>query len=147
MGYFEDFEIIWRQNKKPWPSYPRQSRSLRGTALYNELARLSVVTNDNRFDAAMDALHEHRIIDEDLNYTNRRPPKEQRFHDDYAAGVVELVNLALKAQQLRGSKVSKRKAFAEIAACLGHPGNSFDAAVKDIEKLFGKQAPHQLSNQ
>jgi len=85
-GYLAELELLWRQKRKAGrmpgrrafdisnpPPKLRRSQALRGPDLVNELIRLAVWTGDGRFEGALDALIEHRIVDRNHNFLAWEP--------------------------------------------------------------------------
>jgi hypothetical protein len=133
-SYLAELEDAWRRNRQR--DKHRRSlirpKSLRGRDLVTELGRLYVTTKDPRFENAIFALFDRDIIDSKLNFTRWQPP--------------EYVEIDAKRDKMLATIISKlisngksvRRACAECAATTGHRAASFDAAVKDLQKLHAK---------
>jgi hypothetical protein len=132
MSYLTALESSWRKNKMRPEKELRRPKSLRGRDVVYELERLFVMTKDPRFEAAICALFHHRAIDEKLNFTRWRPPSYEKLD------VKKNAMMAAFISKLVSDGKSLRRACAECAAFTGHQASSFNAAVKDLEKLYSK---------
>jgi hypothetical protein len=100
----KELEERWKHNKKwePWSHNKRQKpalphsfvtisdggvehrpaerpQGLRGPDFVHELARLGGVYWDVRFLNAVEALHEHGIVDGKFHFTNKKEPTRQQL--------------------------------------------------------------------
>jgi hypothetical protein len=141
-NYFAELERNWRHNKKtsvlkeifgPYPSILQRAKSLRGPDLVQELQRLSAITKDARFDGALLALIEHRIIDgKTSNFLPQEMPSPmhtQRLEAMLCAGV----------HMAKSYGLSLRHACAITAAEMGWPATSFAAATKAVELIYRRR--------
>lgn len=130
MGYFEDLRGVWQSKKgRPHGSEIKRPKSIRGRDFVNELLRLSVLTKDRRFDAALKALLEHGIIDARMNFARWTPPELAKMDKEEE----RIMLIAIRFLMDHG--MSQRRACATIAANAGLMANSFDAAVRRLELI------------
>lgn len=135
-SYLDALEKEWRTRRRAEPGQGwTRPRALRGRDFVLELKRLFHLTQDPRFDWAVDALAERGIIDKNLNFTRWQPPAAMKHQEQrYNSVVVSLVTVKMTEE-----RKSLRRACAETAAAAGHPAASFEAAVKDLElRVRGK---------
>ena len=96
-----------------------------------ELGFLTRLTGDRRFEDAVDAVAELGLIDEDCNWhrdpvTKMPPPPLENLKDI----------IFFKTQSSIEKGKTLRLACAEAAVKLGMFGHSFEAACKEIERLW-----------
>jgi hypothetical protein len=99
--------------------------------LMNELALLYNITRDIRFYDARKALWENRLL-------TSRGAWRKKFDGDRGEharkGYHDTVVLSVRDSIKEG--ISLRMACAETVAVTGIPGHSFEAACKDVERLY-----------
>ena len=135
MGYLDDLERVWRAKRKSVDSLTQdRPRALRGRDFVFELTRLSVLAADKRFIAAIDALFEHKIIDRHMNFTRWRPAVLAKQDEEMNLIIINTINVMIE-----NGRKSLRRACAELAADLGSPGASFEAARKQLEILYASR--------
>ena len=78
------------------------------------------------------ALFDHGIIDEKFSFTRWQSPEHKKRDAKIRAMIVKII------ADLVSSGKSVHRACAECAAIVGHQAASFDAAVKDLERLYAK---------
>jgi hypothetical protein len=137
--YFAELERIWQQNRGSqvqkyfdleFFGRPRP-KALRGPDLVHEFIRLAALTEDTRFQDAIFALIEHRIVDRNYNFLPWEPRWRRQGKDK-----IELLTIAaIHDLQLR-CRSSLRRACAVLAAHTGWPAQSFAAAIKHLELLY-----------
>jgi hypothetical protein len=137
MTYLADLEVIWQcgKDQKKRREKPSSVNLLTGLHLAKVLSTLSLGTGDERFEHAISALREHGFIDDQENNVLRWEP--------FVASSVKLSQQAEKFRSIKlllANGLSFTRACAETVAKYGHPGNSFDAAIKDL-KLRYKDGP------
>ena len=89
-------------------------------------------TKDPRFRDAIYALFDQGIIDEKFSFTRWQSPEHKKRDENMRAITVKIIS------DLVSSGKSVHRACAECAAIVGHQAASFNAAVKDLEKLYAK---------
>jgi hypothetical protein len=136
MTYLADLEVIWKEAvQRKGPRHERlRSNTLSGRDFKAELDYFHSATGDQRFADAAVALHEHSILDERENFTRWKPPVFKKL--DRSMNIHRLYEIQEEIQSGR----TVNRACAEVAARTGHRGNSFDAARKDLEKLYRRDA-------
>jgi len=134
--YLAELERLWRQNRKgefaqlfefPPDAKLQRPKTLRGPDLVNELLRLRAITKDKRFEDAIRALIEHRIVGRNFNFTRLDLLSDERIERGACAAIHQVKSL---------SRMSLRRACADLAAHLGWPATSFAAATKHLELLY-----------
>jgi hypothetical protein len=134
-------EQLWKANKKKsyrslfgipkLPDIPDRPSKLRGRDLVFELCRYALLTKDERFTDAVTALFEHKIINQNWNFTQWIPEewadRDQRINRIKVAGI---------ATAVREHGMTVRKAVAMAAALIGEPAVSFEAACKRLKTLY-----------
>jgi hypothetical protein len=144
--YFAKLERQWEQNRKttigstlqglygdPLGPELRRAKSLRGADFAKELLRLSVLTKDARFEAALFALLDHgaiNIIDGKFNFLPWEGPEVAKIRKE-----TELTAFVF-IYWLTSRGASLRRACAQLATQWGWPAASFAAAIKDLELIF-----------
>ena len=114
------------------PEFAR-AKSLRGPDFVKELNRLAVMTEDERFQDALFALREHRIIDGDFNFLRWEVPVVVEIRKRVELKVFVLIYWRTS----RGA--SLRRACAVLAVLWGWPAASFTAAIKDLELIYRRR--------
>jgi hypothetical protein len=117
----------------------------------NQLMLWSICWKDPRFEACFDALVEHGIVGakfvdgklvdgglRTLHFTDRVGPAEQEAAEQFEALERQTDDILIEYVRLRTSRMSNARACAEVAAAIGHPANSFEAAVADLRRLSRK---------
>lgn len=145
MGYLDELEKKWRATKKKNNEnslLQDRPSALRGRDFVTELTRLSVLTKDSRFHAAIEALLDHGIVDRSLNFTRWVPNSHASRDRELKLIIVNTIDI-----MVRGG-MSVRRAAAELAANIGTASASFEAARKQLEILYtsGRSVPHDYSN-
>jgi hypothetical protein len=98
--------------------------------LAEQLARLAIATEDPRFVAAGKAMIEHRLVDTSGTWERRIPATP--FDAMPATEVVAVAAIDSLVRQ----GASLRLSCARVAAGFDWPANSFDAAVKQLERAW-----------
>jgi hypothetical protein len=102
-----------------------------GPEFLNELGLLHGMTEDQRFLDVIDALAEYEMMDLQCNWDRNYVPNTGRakvkYFEDFIFCFVEL--------KVRNG-MSVRIACAEFVAGRAWPGHSFEAAVKEIERIW-----------
>ena len=130
MAYKREFEAAWCQISRAGES--RRPKSLRGRDVVTLFGHAFVQTKDPRFQDAIYALFDHGIIDEKFSFTRWQSPEHKKRDANMRAIIVKIIS------DLVNSGKSVHRACAECAAIVGHEATSFDAAVKDLKKLYAK---------
>jgi hypothetical protein len=130
MAYKRELEAVWRQISRAGES--RRPESLRGRDVVTLFGRAFVQTKDLRFRDAIYALFDHGIINEKFRFTRWQSPEHKKRNENMSAIMVKII------AELVSSGKSVHRACAECAAIVGHQAASFDAAVKDLERLYAK---------
>jgi len=143
MSYIDELRAQWEKNKNlevqlTLPRPLERSPSLRGRDFWNELVRLHALTGDERFSAVCDALVEHKIIDRRCNFTRWDPPVITNHEKQSNQLKVEII------AKYVGAGASVRCACAMVAAS-GHNAATFEAAMKDLEKLYRETLDQKCS--
>src|SRR5829696_6109565 len=122
----------WIRRQLPiFQLYPRH-HDARGPELILELLHLYWNYKDNRFSDAIDAILELRLVDQKGNW--RRKGSEKGFKESFSAGNKQDYLTRMSAALASG--VTLRMAAAKVAADAHVHANSFDAAVKKLERLW-----------
>jgi hypothetical protein len=129
-GYLDELEKKWRANKQKANNGLARPKTLRGRDFVNELARLAVLTGDDRFDDAGRALFDNDIIDSKLNFRRWRAPAYAKIDEEH-----DLIISKFVAYLVRDG-TSTRRACAEIAATTGMESASFEAACKQVKLVY-----------
>jgi hypothetical protein len=134
MAYWPELANAWHRNRQR-DNLKRglvRPKSLRGRDFVFELGRLFVATQDVRFEGAISALFDHNIVDKKFNFTRWQPPEYEKLDTKRSAMLASIIS------KLVSEGKSVRRACAECAATTAHGAASFNAAVKDLEKLHAK---------
>ena len=129
MAYKRELEAAWRQISR---AGSRRPKSLRGRDVVRLVGYAFVQTKDPRFQDAIYALFDHGIIDEKFSFTRWQSPEHKKRDAKIRAMIVKII------ADLVSSGKSVHRACAECAVIVGHEAASFDAAVKDLERLYAK---------
>jgi hypothetical protein len=131
-SYLTELEKLWKANKKESRNrFDDRPAGLRGPDFMNELFRLALITNDERFVDAMRAIVEYKFVDQNWNFT-RWVPVELADRDKEN----DRIKVAEIDTAVRDRGMSVRKAVAVVAAKVGEPAASFGAACKRLETLY-----------
>jgi hypothetical protein len=141
--YLAELEQLWQRNRNRndsflrvifnYPTVPKlkRAKALRGPDFVQELKRLSVLTGDRRFIAAVLALIEHGIVGRDYHFLPWDEPHIARGKAKFER------NACIYIQELRGEcGNSLRRACALVTAHMGWPAATFMAARKHLELLY-----------
>lgn len=125
------YKAEWEAKRKQHP--PAKPRpKIHGKTLVESLERLAEETDDERFRAALAAIEDLALIDEEGNFRrNRRVHPDSLTHQYGPDDIFEWVE---KLVIHFGANLSQ--AYASIAADWGEPADEFATAMKRVEKLY-----------
>jgi hypothetical protein len=133
--YLKKLEDCWRSKKKArwsWNSEVPRPKGLRGHDLCFELLRLFAQWDDKRFEAAYDALIEHRVVDENWHFTDRETDGVRAYDRKNDVLQVKAVRSLIRSGR------SESRACLEVAAAYGRPAASLTAAAAQLKNLARK---------
>ena len=111
---------------------------MRGPGFVRVMLDSYLVTGDEIFKDAVEALLKHGIIDHKGNLTGAPPRIAQAMLLQ-----LERKNILSIRRRIEGGQTLQR-ACAETAAEMGHQANSFAAAIKDLKKKYKREAELEL---
>lgn len=138
-GYQSELEEIWaaRGGNKPGPDVTETLKSVRGSDLFFALYELDQLLGDNdaSFKNAAKALLEHEILDRHLHHNAAWRPPIERSTDESLVGMVSAaIDMGL----------SREAAYSNAAAHGGVKAASFQAAIKQVKRMFEKSGQMPL---
>lgn len=140
---YEYYRRAWeRRRTRPLPHQPGLTRhATTGPAFVRELELLKLLTSDERFEAALAAIRELRLIDDNCKWNKGiRPELRAQLRDeDSLARVVETM-VSRDGFSIRLACASAvAYSFGDLDSC-----SSFDAAVKIVERAWRKRYKSKL---
>jgi hypothetical protein len=144
-AYLKKYEELWRSQprRNPIDGSWMRAPNIRAADLVNELLRLGRLTGHVAFFSARWALHDLKIINGKMTFAEDRTVKQvsyARWAPHYEAEFERRMVSQVFALKESGGARSLREAYAAVAAEWGIKASSFDAAIKQVERLC-KQYP------
>jgi hypothetical protein len=137
---FDEAQRKWEQSRSTHldPRPDKLSHKTTGPALIRELHNLGYATGDRRFRDAIEAIRANGLITEGNKWVRewRSPLYDFGTEDEIASRVDSLLQKGC----------SQELAFAINASGWGVKANSFEAAMKKVERIWRKSKGNELDN-